>query len=661
MSKFSKPQVIVALAIAFVGCLVMWIIHPINNYMLNNSAIADNHFPEIAITLMLLLILVINPILMLFSKTLRLSVRQLALIFAILFVGAVPLMTIKIFPHTLAKMNMNVIHDKTLNKVHKEMDLPSALYLDPDLDADEAPVSEQMNDELYKGNSIPWGSWFKPSLAWGIMVVAMYLVMGGLALILFPQWRDNERLAFPTLTVMHNLIEKPEDGTKLPPIFRKKSFWITCAVVIIIHSFNGLNFHTGGAFPGFPRSWDLSASFTEGMWRHAHYGLTRGYILFTMVGITYFMPNRVGFSLWFFYIAYQIHRMIGYEYLAPFNGGCVSDHRDGAVVGVAIIIMWLSRKHWGNVFKAMFKPVKEDEEKRNRVAGWIFTGGMLLFMVWMLWARVGVGWTLFFMFMLFVSSLIMARIVAETGIPFFANRFGPRIFYRIIPASWWNGASIYISGLYDFFITEGAARVSGIVMLLQGLGVDKENKPRTMVRLMGVFMVVLVLGLVVAGVVHLYFGYNNPASLDGKDVPFCSWGPLRIGIMENLMRIWERGGSNLSNYNQPGHMFFGLIFGAALQVACLLSPAWPLHPIGLLMAGTWYIDQIWPSILVGWTLKTCIISYSGAQGYRYAKPIFIGMIVGEIFAAIFWALIPVILILCGMPPEDVGHITIIPQ
>ena len=50
--------------------------------------------------------------------------------------------------------------------------------------------------------------------------LACYLMMVGMALIVLPQWQRNERLPFPLLRFQQSLIEDPDKGRFLPPLFR---------------------------------------------------------------------------------------------------------------------------------------------------------------------------------------------------------------------------------------------------------------------------------------------------------------------------------------------------------------------------------------------------------------------------------------------------------
>ena len=127
------------------------------------------------------------------------------------------------------------------------------------------------------------------------------------------------------------------------------------------------------------------------------------------------------------------------------------------------------------------------------------------------------------------------------------------------------------------------------------------------------------------------------------------------------MLTWDRGLLGQYPYSRPTHIVIGLVMGVALHLLCLVSPHWPIHPVGLLMANTWYIGMMWGSVLLGWSLKMVTLTYGGARTYRMLRPVFLGLILGEVFSAIVWAVVPVVLIAMGGYPADVGHIVVLPQ
>ena len=659
LEKSSFSRTLTALIIGFLGCVTVWVVQPTNNFLLNNSFFCDTYLPALVVGVMAILVLVVNVLLRAGLTAWALNRRQLALIFGMMLMAVPPTQILRIYPHSLARGTMEAAKDPKLVELYHEMALPKALCLEPvELDKD-TPVSEQLYDELKPGNSVPWSSWLGPLVGWGSLIGASWMMMIGLGLIVFPQWRYKERIAFPLLAVQEMLIEKPAPGTRVPPLFRNPFFWIAFVGVAIIHALNGLNHHTGGAVPSFPLSWNLSSAFSQGLFRYIGWSAKTGTIYFTIVGITYFMPSRIGFSFWFTFVAYQIYVMFGYGYSAPFHAGTINDQRTGAYLGMALMLLWLGRLHWLAVAKAMISKARTSEDRQNQGAGWIFIMGCAAMFGWQIWAGVGPVWAASFVLIACVTSLVLTRIVAETGFPFVRNYFGPVNLMAFFPARMLHATTLYLGGFLDFILTR-ATRVSAAVVFIHGLGLNQDAKPQRRTRLGLLFLGILLAGLVICGAVHLQLAYHNSASLDGLRTPFAAWGSSRVDGVHRAMKSWDRGVMDSSNWSHSFHLMIGLVLCVGAQLLCLTSARWPLHPVGLLMIQTYYINAMWWSVLLGWFLRTIILRFGGARTYRMMKPLFLGLILGEVFSAILWAIVPAILIFMGYNPVDVGHITILP-
>jgi hypothetical protein len=78
-----------------------------------------------------------------------------------------------------------------------------------------------------------------------------------------------------------------------------------------------------------------------------------------------------------------------------------------------------------------------------------------------------------------------------------------------------------------------------------------------------------------------------------------------------------------------------------------------LHPIGLLLADTTAVNQAFGSIFLGWLIKVLVLRYGGGRAERAARPLFIGAIIGEVFATILWALVSGTLAVMDLPYEKV--------
>ena len=83
--------------------------------------------------------------------------------------------------------------------------------------------------------------------------------------------------------------------------------------------------------------------------------------------------------------------------------------------------------------------------------------------------------------------------------------------------------------------------------------------------------------------------------------------------------------------------------GAVVMVALMLMRYrlvwWPLHPIGFGIGAVSWIDELWLSIFIVWLLKSCILKFAGSGVYRKARPLFLGLILGQYSAACIWVLI----------------------
>jgi hypothetical protein len=92
----------------------------------------------------------------------------------------------------------------------------------------------------------------------------------------------------------------------------------------------------------------------------------------------------------------------------------------------------------------------------------------------------------------------------------------------------------------------------------------------------------------------------------------------------------------------PGAVWWiaaGVLLVAGCYFARLRLPWWPIHPILFLLLGTWAAVAMSVSFLVGWMIKASVVNVAGAKAYHTVKALMVGIIAGEILAAIFWGII----------------------
>jgi len=292
----------------------------------------------------------------------------------------------------------------------------------------------------------------------------------------------------------------------------------------------------------------------------------------------------------------------------------------------------------------MFRRLKSDESRRNRQFAFMFLFGALCVFCWMLWLGMQPPWALLLLAIGFMYSLLLARIVAETGIPIigFYDLHIVQIF-TLIPIKLVNPISAWFPGVLSSYWGDGS-RVSLTTVAMQSMGLDREAPPSRQARLGQLFLVVLVLAFIFCGAAHLYLNYNHSKTL-GRDPeqPIGTFGVGRMWPARLMLQAKEDGKWDMPVYSRHGHIAFGAALAGGLQWASLSMPKWPLHPVGLLLVYTYYGDRLWVSVLIGWLLRLTFVFFGGARLYMAARPIFLGLIMGEVFAVVFWFFIPIIL------------------
>lgn len=657
-------RTLVALVIGLIGSAFIWVVTPYVNFLIDTGLISDSFLPVSSVFFVLVLLLVVNPMLRLIGwlvfrrgRLLALDRRQLALVFSIVLMAAVVTSygLLRHLPYSIAFNNTSINTSPALVESMEKIEVPESLFPDELGYGKEAPASNYFLRRLPPGEEIPWQKWVGPLFSWGGMALFSMTMMVGLAMIVLPQWRRNERLAFPLLGLQQRLLEPPEEGRLLGGLFRKRSFWVSAGIVVLLYCLQGANVYMPNRVPAIPLKWDLSSLFTEGALYDVKelISIKKSQIVFMIVGVTFFMPTRIGFSIVFFHLLYVAYAAVGRTYFPPYNEGTMGDQHTGALVALAIGVLWLGRSQWARVFKGMFRRARSDEDSYHRAAGWTFVIGFAGAAGWLIWVGVQPVMAVAFVAIGFMVSLVIARMVAETGIPFMSTEcLYVHHLIKMAPASWLTGPTLFFAMVPTLFFNDGS-RISAAGLGTHALGMDEKANPRRRARLAWILIGVMMIGVAVCGAVHLYMNYTEDVSYTGM-APLNRSGQWRlsdaVGLADQhakLMKDPKKDSFEQPEYSRPAHMAGGAVLAGLLMWACLLWPGWPLHPIGMLMGGGYLPSLGWPSILLGLVLKVSILHFGGARLYRKAAPFFMGLIVGQLIAAAIWAIIPSVLAATG--------------
>ncbi len=659
-SSLTRGRVTVALALGFLGCLFVWVATPYNNFILKTGFISDDYLPASVLALMLLLVLVINPILMRMRRSWALDFSQIALMVGLLFV-AVSISSsglLRQLPYSLAKQVSDASEWKENAEYYEKADLPPSLFPGKLGYHENTDVVRQFLVKLPKGQPIPWEAWIGPAIGWLSFFLFVWMACISLSGIVLPQWQQNERLAFPLTRILQSLIETPEEGRLFPPIFRERWFWIAALVVLFVHSLVGLNTYFPLRIPAYQTSWNLMPLFTEEPLSYMPEYMKRGKFYFVFIGVAYFMSTRVSFSIWFFMVAYALYNMIGEAYFPPFFESAPTAHRSGALLAVTLTILWLGRARWLHVFRCAVYPgaPRSEADRRDRNFAYMFCFGVAGMFGWLVWAGMQVPWAILLVGIIFVFQLVVSRIIAETGLPvigLYDEHF--LHYFSLIPIRLLNGASAWLLGAMSAQIGGHATRSAITAFVMQSMSLDEKADPPRQWKNARYYVVVLILGFFICGAAHLYFSYHHSQTLDSNpETPISSWGTYRLHPAISRLREQIVGKWNEPAYNRPAHMAFGAAVAGGLQYASLTMPKWPLHPVGMLLSYTWYGHTVWMSVAVGWLLRVVLILFGGVRLYRKLRPLFIGLIIGEVLAAIIWFSVSGILAFYGQPYKIVS-------
>ncbi len=653
------PGTIVVFLLGLILCAGLWWAVPYNNFALNNSFISDGYLPEIVLFFIVLLVLVVNPLLRRYLPPVALSHQHLSLLVGMLLFGAILPSNglFRFFPHTLAHETERINRSKELAAAIRNSGLPRPLFPDPIGFNLDTPVSSRLMDQLDPGDSIPWAAWIPPLLSWGVVIVAFWALMIGLGLMVYPQWRYVERLSFPLLRVYHALIDDPGPKRNFPEIFRSLTFWIGAGIVLLVHSINGLALFTNGSFPEFPISWDVKELFAEGFGRYAPGILLSGRIYFIFVGLTYFMPNRYSFSIWFTLFASGILIAFAERHWPMFRHGRLYDAGAGALIVMALGVIWLGRRRYLPALSAALRRrAKDAAEASDALAGRLFLGGAAVMLGWFLWAGAGAPWAILLVAMGIVIMLMAARIVAETGLTYvWIIPLSAQQIVALFPQRWLSVSAAFLQQAH-YILANRASAMSAAAMTVLALGLNRAGAPTSYRRLAGVGLLVLTIGLVFCGAVHLRMGYTLSASYDGVNQPITGRGALLMDL--SPVQDIVMGRKYTPDRGQIEAIVSGAVLATLLLILCARFPSWPLHPIGLLFMYSSIGWRLGPSMFLGWAIKTLLVKFGGARAYRAAMAFFLGLIIGEMLANTIWTLAPVLKILFGEDPARIQRLII---
>ncbi len=491
---------------------------------------------------------------------------------------------------------------------------------------------------FYEGSkgAVIWQEWLTPLLAWSIVIAGVWMCFLAISTIWRRQWSDHEKLNFPLTQPPLQLIEPSRRASLLS----NRLTWFGFSVSAFVFLVNGLNV----LYPSVPRirvDWILNDYLTDRPFNAIFY--TPVYTSYAAIGFAYFLPTQLLFSLWFFFWLTRLQDIVlswfGYEHMLVNMPLYPTRLYIGyQVLGAYLVLVWF---FWRAAFPYLRQVLakvfgRNDIDDRNELMP--YKAAVIL---GMLGLAIAIGWgiaaglspavaVIEFAVYLGVVVLVMARSVAEGGLMMTETSFRPIDLMRLfVPKHQLGARNLTILGFTDAVFTRDLRGLL-VTPLLDSLKMSESvNLSRRALLLPTV--VAMVVGFITAA----FYQIKLPHTYGALTMYWYAYqGNPRWAFEDHIGSIL--GQDNPPNYIR-GFFIASVIITYAMVVARSHFWWFPFHPLAYALSASWTMIVFWFPIFVAWLVKSLILRYAGVRAFHYYAPFFVGLIYGEFFMAVVWA------------------------
>lgn len=500
-------------------------------------------------------------------------------------------------------------------------------------------------DRMLSPGEVPWSAWVGPMLLWLPLIACFSLMSVTLALVVHRQWSRHEQLSYPLAQVCTSLLERGPNSS-LSGIMRNPLFWWGVVPVFGLHLINYLNQWFPSKVPAVPLDWaygtELKTLFPSIVGAPDAGALT-GRLFFTVVGVSFFIASEVSLSVG---LSAPLLFLLGIQtYAISGQGPDDESLRTGSYFAFAVVMLWAGRSYYKAVCLQAFG-LGRDAHPEPVWAARFFLAAFAGFSAILTWGF-GVDWVMALLFSgsLMVLFLVLTRIVCETGMPFIQANWYPATFLgnALGIAALGPSALVLLNWLQWVFAADPReclmpyAATANQVAERQGLGRG---------RLLGAGLLAQTMTFV-AGFAFLTWliyadGARSDAWADGRVVAALDTASRSVAALADTGQLAASeaasGFSRLALVSTWGHasQLSWMVAGAGLVLLVSLLrfrfAGWPIHPVLFLVWGTYPLKRFWASFLIGYAVKELVVRFGGGRSYQRLKPIFVGLIVGELLA-----------------------------
>ena len=601
-------------------CLLM----PFSEYVQNGSRLTFGYMPMGALIPFVVFAVLIHPLLKLAHPRLGFNTREMTIIFIMGFIAAI-FPTLGLCGFMLAILATPYYFASNENQWND--------YITPYIPSWALPSSAgNALDWFFNGKpqceGVPWVIWIKPLFWWSLFVAALFTV-GFCAMAVFrAQWIEKERLLFPLVEAPTELVTQSRDSF-LSRVMRQRLFWAGFAVPFLIITWNILTYF----YEDLPRitmidgaSWIPIARGVP--WLHLK-------VNFFVISFAYFTNLDILLSLWLFHFLIMlevgIFNRVGYS-LGPCDlwseyHGATSWQSAGAFFFLVLSGFWIARQHLRDVVRKAINPAyagvddsREWMSYRTAVVGLIL--GLAFIVGWL--RSLGMQWSALsvYLFAALVIYIGISKLVAQSGMVYLRAPVTAQSFATTTLGSVGFAPQTFAAMAMTF------AYVCDFKMEVFA-GLSHADKMATTVRApkrttFWAMIIAITLGFALSMAITIKLAYWRGA------YNFGAWE-----FQSGNQTIFNDMVDKLKHPRFPDRRRMEF-FGGGAALCALLSFLrfrfhwWPLHPLGLAVAGAAPGVFAEFSVFLAWLIKFIILRAGGMRLYERGKPFFVGTLVGYV-------------------------------
>ncbi len=492
------------------------------------------------------------------------------------------------------------------------------------------------------GSKIDWEAWLSPIGYWLFFVFGCYGLFYCLTYVVLGYWSDREKLLFPLSQLPMNLMPEQGSGRLLPPIFRSPMFWSGLFFALLVMSWNGLvgwevinpEFRIQlGMSP-----WKFSA-ITRGTFLHGLSGIsehdTPFLIIFTAIGIAFLLPTQITFSTWFYFLIGKLMILMAVwmgfgENTVDFPSNYLTINSFVTAQGAGAMLLFSLISLFRSVREYVYLTLGKSWKEKFRVAMPVV--GLVIFQVlltlWVVWNGISILLALAFVFFITLITLGLMRIVAEAGIYWFQAHAG---FFHVAKTFGLSGMTNPVSvgvlmPIYMVLFVDIKTFIAPNILTSAKMEKDvKAGRFRYHTMLITCMVITVIFSILMTVLLAHVIG-----------------GQVMSGWFFTVMPEFTLNSAvdMIDSTEMDGWMVFWYIIGAAwvgISMFIRQTVFWFPHPIGYILLFNSLLRFIWFSFFIGWIFKAVVVKYGGKSTYDRIRPIFIGLIIGELLALVIWA------------------------